>query len=63
MTVIQISDRELTRLRVMIGLADGRLTLETAATLMCMGRRQVFRLLRGERSAVRAWPMTMDAGT
>jgi hypothetical protein len=26
MTVIQMSDRELTRLRVMIDLADGRLT-------------------------------------
>jgi hypothetical protein len=46
MAVIQMSDRELTRLRVMIDLADGRLTVETAATLMCMGRRQVFRLRR-----------------
>jgi Winged helix-turn helix len=46
MTVIQMSDRELTRLRVMIDLADGRLTVETAATLMSMGRRQVFRLRR-----------------
>ena len=33
MTVIQMSDRELTRLRVMIDLADGRLTTETAAAL------------------------------
>jgi hypothetical protein len=46
MTVIQMSDRELTRLRVMIELADGRLTVEAAATLMCMGRRQAFRLRR-----------------
>jgi hypothetical protein len=46
MTVIQMSDRELTRLRVMIDLADGRLTLEAAATLMGIGRRQVFRLRR-----------------
>src|SRR6201986_2860472 len=42
--VIQMSDRELTRLRVMIDLADGRLTVEAAATLMGIGRRQVFRL-------------------
>jgi hypothetical protein len=46
MTVIQMSDRELTRLRVMIDLADGRLTPEVAATLMGLGRRQVFRLRR-----------------
>ena len=46
MTVFQMSDRELSRLRVMIDLADGRLTVEAAATLMDMGRRQVFRLRR-----------------
>src|SRR6202790_4219313 len=46
MTVIQMSDRELTRLRVMIDLADGRLTTEAAATLMSIGRRQLFRLRR-----------------
>lgn len=46
MTVIQMSDRELTRLRVMIDLTDGRLTPETAATLMGIGRRQLFRLRR-----------------
>ena len=46
MTVIQMSDRELTRLRVMIDLGDGRLTLEAAGTLMGIGRRQVFRLRR-----------------
>jgi hypothetical protein len=33
MTVIQMSDRELNRLRVMIDLSDGRLTLEAAGTL------------------------------
>ena len=32
--VIQMSDRELTRLRVMIDLADDRLTVDAAATLM-----------------------------
>jgi hypothetical protein len=34
MTVIQLSVAELSRLRVMIDLADGRLTVEAAGTLM-----------------------------
>ena len=46
MTVIQMSDRELSRLRVMIDLADGRLTVDAAATLVGLGRRQVHRLRR-----------------
>ena len=46
MTVIQMSDRELSRLRVMIDLTEGRLTPEAAATLMGIGRRQLFRLRR-----------------
>jgi hypothetical protein len=46
MTVIQMSDRELTRLRVMIDLTDGRLTADAAARLMSIGRRQLFRLRR-----------------
>src|SRR5271166_759866 len=46
MTVIQMSVRELTRVRVMIDLADGRLTVDAAAELMRVGRRQVFRLRR-----------------
>ena len=46
MAVIQMSDRELSRLRVMIDLADGRLTPAAAGTLMGIGRRQVFRLRR-----------------
>jgi Helix-turn-helix domain len=44
--VIQMSDRELTRLRVMIDLADDRLTVDAAATLMGLGRRQLYRLRR-----------------
>src|SRR5580698_8360604 len=44
--VIQMSDRELTRLRVMIDLADERLTVDAAATLMGLGRRQIYRLRR-----------------
>src|ERR1700692_2789502 len=47
MTVIQMSGQELTRLRIMIDLADGRLTVEAAAALMGLGQRQVFRLRRG----------------
>jgi Winged helix-turn helix len=46
MAVVRMSDRELTRLRVMVDLADGRLTVEAAAMLMSLGRRQVFRLRR-----------------
>ena len=33
----------------MVELMDGRLTVEAAAMLMCLGRRQVLRLLRGLR--------------
>jgi Helix-turn-helix domain len=44
--VIQMSDRELTRLRVMIDLADDRLTVDAAATLLGLGRRQIYRLRR-----------------
>ena len=37
MTVIQMSERELTRLRVLIDLSDQRLTVEAAARLMGVG--------------------------
>jgi hypothetical protein len=47
MTVIQMSERELSRLRVLIDLSDKRLTMEAACTLMGVGRRQVYRLRRG----------------
>ena len=39
-----MGDRELARLRVMVDLADGRLTVDAAAALMRIGRRQVYRL-------------------
>jgi Homeodomain-like domain len=42
--IIQMSDREVTRLRVMIDLVDDRLTVDAAATLMGLGRRQIYRL-------------------
>ena len=46
MTVIQMSERELSRLRVLIDLSDRRVTVEAAGTLMGVGRRQVYRLRR-----------------
>jgi hypothetical protein len=46
MKVIQMSGQELTRLRIMIDLADGRIIVEAAAVLMGLGQRQVFRLSR-----------------
>jgi hypothetical protein len=45
MTVITMSRTELSRLRVMIDLADGRTRVEYAAALMGLQRRQVYRLL------------------
>ena len=46
MTVIEMSERELSRLRVLIDLSDRRLTVEAAGTLMGLGRRQMYRLRR-----------------
>jgi Winged helix-turn helix len=44
--MIQMSDRDLARLRTLIDLVDGRLTVDAAGDLMGLGRRQVFRLRR-----------------
>jgi Helix-turn-helix domain len=46
MAVIQMSEQELTRLRVLIDLLDDRLTVEAAGALLGLGRRQVYRLRR-----------------
>ena len=46
MAVIQMSERELTRLSVLIDLSDDRLTVAAAGTLLGRGRRQVYRLRR-----------------
>jgi hypothetical protein len=46
MAVIEMSERELSRLRVLIDLSDKRLTVAAAGTLMGLGRRQVYRLHR-----------------
>jgi hypothetical protein len=50
-------DKELSRLQILIGLANGRTRVDDAAALMGMGRRQVYRLLdailpNGHRSAL-----------
>src|SRR5258705_5448359 len=46
MTVITMSRNELTRLRVLIDVADGRLSVEDATGLIGVGRRQIYRLLQ-----------------
>jgi hypothetical protein len=51
MTVIRVSQRELNRLKVMVDLADGRISIDAAAALMGIGRRQVFRLCRAFKSS------------
>jgi hypothetical protein len=45
MTVITMSRNELTRLRVLIDVADGRLSVADATGLIGVGRRQVYRLV------------------
>jgi hypothetical protein len=45
MTVITMSRDELTRLRVLIDIADGRLSVADAAGLIGVGPRQIYRLL------------------
>src|SRR5207342_2123905 len=45
MTVITMSRNELTRLRVLIDVADGRLSVADATGLIGVGRRQMYRLL------------------
>jgi hypothetical protein len=46
MTVITMSRTELTRLRVLIDVADGRLSVADATGLIGVGRRQICRLLQ-----------------
>jgi hypothetical protein len=45
MTVITMSGKELRRLQTLIDLVDGRITVDDAAALMGLGRRQVYRQL------------------
>ena len=46
MTVITMSRNELTRLRVLIDVADGRLSVADATGLIGVGRRQIYRLMQ-----------------
>ena len=50
MTVITMSRKELTRLRVLIDIADGRLSVADATGLIGVGRRQIYRLLQAFRA-------------
>jgi transposase len=50
MTVITMSRNELTRLRVLIDIADGRLSIADATGLIGVGRRQIYRLLQAFRA-------------
>jgi hypothetical protein len=46
MTVIAMSRTEIDRMSVLHDLADGRIRIAEASTLMGLGRRQVFRLAK-----------------
>jgi hypothetical protein len=50
MTVITMSRNELTRLRVLIDVADGGLSVADATGLIGVGRRQIYRLLQAFRA-------------
>src|SRR5260370_39016921 len=50
MTVITMSRKELTRLRVLIDVVDRRLSVADATGLIGVGRRQVYRLLQAFRT-------------
>jgi len=50
MTVITMSCNELRRLRVLIDVADGRLSVADATGLIGVGRRQIYRLLQAFRA-------------
>jgi hypothetical protein len=49
MTVVSMSNQEFSRLQVLLDVQSGRLRIEDAAQLIGLGRRQIFRLLKGVR--------------
>jgi transposase len=49
MTVMSMSTQEFSRLQVLLDVQSGRMRIEDAAQLLGVGRRQVFRLLKGIR--------------
>ena len=55
MTVIAMSRTEIDRMSVLHDLADGRIRIAEASTLMGLGRRQVFRLARTASMDRRRW--------
>src|SRR5947207_1076977 len=60
MTVITMSRKELTRLRVLIDVADGRLSVAGATGLIGVGRRQVYRLLDAFRAGAKNKAVVYD---
>jgi len=63
MTVIRVSQQELDRFKVLVELGDGRLGIDAAATLLGVGRRQLFRLQKAFKAKVpRAWCRASAAG-
>src|SRR5207245_4273965 len=68
MTVITMSRNELRRVRVLIDIADGRLSVADATGLIGVGRRQMYRLLdafraRGPDGVSRWSPMREPVST
>jgi hypothetical protein len=51
MTVVSMSNQEFSRLQVLLDVQPGRLWIEDVAQLVGLGRRQVFRLLKGIRES------------
>ena len=43
---VVMSERELNRIEILAQIDNGRLTVDNGANLLCMSRRQVFRLLK-----------------
>jgi hypothetical protein len=43
---VMMSERELNRVEVLAQVDDGRLSVDNAANMLCLTRRQIFRLLK-----------------
>jgi hypothetical protein len=56
MAVVSMSDREFSRIDVLLDLRAGRISAEDAGAMMGLRRRQVFRLLAGFRKKRRQEP-------
>ena len=51
---VMMSERELNRVEVLAQVDDGRLTVDNAANMLNLTRRQIFRLLKRYRQGVRS---------